>query len=397
MSESPYARVELPSLSVGVFGHPGSGKRSLLSALERALELRGWELARAPASAWSPVYATSRSAARRYAWIVFREPVTKKFKESARLIDQVDAGLLVISAEDGVMPATRAYAELAARLGVRRWVVVVTKIDLLYGDDDMLELTEADARELLSELGAEGDDVVVVRTASGHDQAIVYDQSSPVYRALLRVVSALDELPMPARAPDEPLWMPVADVRLNMEPSKGSGEKDVWVCGRVRRGAIAVGDALELTGAQRWRGQVEELRVAGHAVELARAGEPVEARLVGPGDPPASGAGELLSAPGVAQPRDRLFVEVNVLLADATEPDTRYREGLRAELFVHTAAVGCVVAYERSFPPPARSLQHWIWLDRHVEIPVGAPIVLRDGETIIAYGRAIEPTREWMP
>ena len=60
----------------------------------------------------------------------------------------VDLFLLVIAADDGVMPQTVEHLAIIELLGVRDGVVALTKADLV--DEELLELAEADAREFLA-------------------------------------------------------------------------------------------------------------------------------------------------------------------------------------------------------------------------------------------------------
>lgn len=64
----------------------------------------------------------------------------------------IDAVLLVVSAEDGVMPQTREHLHVCRLLGLRHGVVALTKVDRLGGDLDAVELAEADVRAALGEL-----------------------------------------------------------------------------------------------------------------------------------------------------------------------------------------------------------------------------------------------------
>ena len=61
----------------------------------------------------------------------------------------IDLFLLVIAADDGVMPQTREHVAIIELLGVRDGVVALTKADLV--DDELLELAEADVREFLDD------------------------------------------------------------------------------------------------------------------------------------------------------------------------------------------------------------------------------------------------------
>ena len=64
----------------------------------------------------------------------------------------IDAVLLVVSAEDGVMPQTREHIHVCHLLGLRHGIVALTKVDRLGGDPDALALAEADVRAALTDL-----------------------------------------------------------------------------------------------------------------------------------------------------------------------------------------------------------------------------------------------------
>src|SRR5262245_23044235 len=63
----------------------------------------------------------------------------------------VDAALLVVAADDSIMPQTREHAELLALLGFERCIVVLTKMDLV--DEDWASAVEDEVRQLLETVG----------------------------------------------------------------------------------------------------------------------------------------------------------------------------------------------------------------------------------------------------
>lgn len=69
--------------------------------------------------------------------------------------DELDGCILVVDAQEGPMPQTREHIELAKQAGITRIVVFISKCDLV-PDKDMLEIIEADVRELLSYYGYDG-------------------------------------------------------------------------------------------------------------------------------------------------------------------------------------------------------------------------------------------------
>src|SRR4029453_11163453 len=76
----------------------------------------------------------------------------------------IDAGALVIAADEGVMPQTREHFEICRLLGVRRGLVVLSKTDLV--EDELLSLVHAEAEELVAGSFLEGAPILPVSVRS---------------------------------------------------------------------------------------------------------------------------------------------------------------------------------------------------------------------------------------
>src|SRR5688572_27813427 len=70
----------------------------------------------------------------------------------------IDLALLVVAADEGVMPQTREHLAILDLLGVANGVVALTKCDLV--DDDWLDLVEADVSKIVAETALRGSSVV---------------------------------------------------------------------------------------------------------------------------------------------------------------------------------------------------------------------------------------------
>lgn len=107
----------------------------------------------------------------------------------------IDLALLVIAADEGVMPQTREHLAILTLLGVKAGVVALTKSDLV--DDELRELATEDVRAVLDGTALADAAIVPVSsiTGAGLDEL----------RAAIRVAAAS----VPARAADEPWRMPV--------------------------------------------------------------------------------------------------------------------------------------------------------------------------------------------
>ncbi|MEO7510697.1 MAG: selenocysteine-specific translation elongation factor, partial [Gemmatimonadaceae bacterium] len=108
----------------------------------------------------------------------------------------VDVGLLVIAADEGVMPQTREHLAILSLLGVSRGVVALTKRDAV-DDDDWMALVHEDVRALLAGTPLEGCPVVETSVTTG-------DGVERLREALREQVHAT-----PARAGDDLFRMPI--------------------------------------------------------------------------------------------------------------------------------------------------------------------------------------------
>jgi elongation factor Tu len=150
---------------------------------------------------------------------------------------QMDGAILVVAATDGPVPQTKEHILLARQVGVPRIVVFLNKVDL--GDDpELLELVEMEIRELLSSYGFDGDNTPIIKgSATG---ALAED---PKWVGKIdELMEAVDSyIPLPPRPIDQPFLMSVEDV------FSITGRGTV-ATGRIERGIVKVGDAVEIEG-----------------------------------------------------------------------------------------------------------------------------------------------------
>ncbi|NLE21424.1 MAG: selenocysteine-specific translation elongation factor [Actinobacteria bacterium] len=171
----------------------------------------------------------------------------------------VDLFLLVVAADDGVMPQTVEHLAIIELLGVRDGVVALTKADLV--DEELLDLAAEDVRAFLDGTPFAACEVVTVSAKDG--------------RGLTDLVAALDRVAgrVEAGRRDGPARLPVDRVF----PLKGIG---TVVTGTLWTGEIAAGDALvvEPGGA---RAAVRSVQVHDRETERVRAGSRVGVNLRG--------------------------------------------------------------------------------------------------------------------
>jgi elongation factor Tu len=155
---------------------------------------------------------------------------------------QMDGAILVVSAADGPMPQTREHILLARQVGVPKIVVFLNKIDLV-DDKELLELVEMEVRELLTKYGFPGDDTPIIKGSS--KPALDNPNDAKANECIDALVKSLDDyIPEPVRENDKPFLMPVEDVFS----IKGRG---TVVTGRIERGQVKMGEAVEIIGFDR--------------------------------------------------------------------------------------------------------------------------------------------------
>lgn len=199
----------------------------------------------------------------------------------------VDIALLVVAADDGVMPQTREHVRILELVGVRRMVVALSKADLV--DDDMLELAQADVEDFLSSTVFAGCPVVAVSSRTGRG----VEELGRTLDALVDDVLASGEV---ERRLSQPARLPV-DRSFNLS---GIG---CVVTGTVRAGSFAPGDAVELCpgGVQ---ARVRRTQVHGREVDRILPGQRGALNLTGVSLEEAR-RGLTVAEPGSLEARDR--------------------------------------------------------------------------------------------
>ncbi|MBX6377931.1 MAG: selenocysteine-specific translation elongation factor, partial [Clostridia bacterium] len=202
----------------------------------------------------------------------------------------MDAVLLVVAADEGVMPQTREHLDILQLLGVRRGIVVLTKVDLC--EPEWVDLVEEEVRAAVA--GTFLADAPILRV------------SSVTGEGLEALKDAVDRLvpTVPARPESGYARLPVD--RVFTAPGFGTVVTGTLLSGRVRGE-----DRLELLPAGRTV-RVRQVQVHGQPVDAAVAGNRVALNLVGV-ERHEVARGDVLITPGALRAGDLLAVRVDVL------------------------------------------------------------------------------------
>lgn len=278
----------------------------------------------------------------------------------------MDWVLLVVAADEGVMPQTLEHLDILDLLGVRRGFVVITKIDLV--DGDWVDLVEADVLEHTRGTFLEG--------------AAVFRVSSVTGENIDKLLAALDDA---TREPGErdaggPVRLPVD--RVFTVAGFGTVVTGTLVSGRIRPE-----DRLVLMPAGR-EVRVRALEVHGRRVEAAAAGQRVAANLHGV-ERREVVRGDVLSAPGAVEASTQFSGSVRVL-----ERAQGLANNQRVHLYTGTQeAVGRVVLLDgREVPAGGRGYLRFR-SERPLAVAVGDLYVIRTFSPVatIGGGQVLDP------
>ena len=341
MAKEHYERTK-PHVNIGTIGHVDHGKTTLTAAITKVLAEKGYakfedyaDIDKAPEERERGItintahveYETDK---RHYAHVDCpgHADYVKNMITGAA---QMDGAILVVSAADGPMPQTREHILLARQVGVPAIVVYLNKADQV-DDPELIELVEMEVRDLLSSYDFPGDEVpIVVGSAL---KALEGDESEIGKPSILKLMDAVDEyIPTPQRPTDQPFLMPVEDVFT----ITGRG---TVATGRVERGELKVGDAVEIVGLA---DEPKDTVVTGvemfrKILDRAEAGDNIGALLRGV-DRKEIERGQVLAKPGTIHPHTKFKAQVYVLTKDEGGRHTPFFNGYRPQFYFRTTDV----------------------------------------------------------
>jgi len=206
----------------------------------------------------------------------------------------VDAVMMVVAADEGVMPQTREHLEIMELLGVRRGIVVITKCDAV--EPDLVVLAQEDVREAFRGTFLQDAPVIPVSAVTG--------------QGLEELKGAIGDLidRLSPRDREGDLFLPI-DRAFSI-----SGFGTV-VTGTVYQGSVTEGQELEVLPSG-LRSKVRSLQVHGERVHRAVAGQRVAVNVPSV-DLDSIRRGDVLVAQGACRPTDRLDVWLYLLPSSA--------------------------------------------------------------------------------
>jgi elongation factor Tu len=389
MAKGKFERTK-PHVNVGTIGHVDHGKTTLTAAMTLVLskkyggEVRAYDqIDNAPEEKARGItintahveYVTEK---RHYAHVDCPGHADY-IKNMITGAAQMDGAILVVSAADGPMPQTREHILLARQVGVPYIVVYMNKAEMV-DDKELLELVEMEVRELLSKYQFPGDKTPIIIGSA--KMALEGDKSEMGEGSIFKLAEALDSyIPQPQRAIDGPFLMPVEDV------FSISGRGTV-VTGRVERGVVKVGDALEIVGLK------PTLQTVCTGVEMFRklldqgqAGDNVGVLLRGTKREEVE-RGQVLAKPGSITPHTKFSCEVYVLSKDEGGRHTPFFPGYRPQFYFRTTDVtgACELPAGTEMVMPGDNIGMTVTLIAPIAMEEGLRFAIREGGRTVGAG-----------
>ncbi len=172
----------------------------------------------------------------------------------------IDLVMLVVAADESVMPQTREHFDICRLLEVKAGLVVITKTDMV--EPEFAELVEAEVSEYVAGSFLQGAPILRVSSRTGEG----IDELKKALAALTKKVEERDERAV-ARLPIDRVFT-----------IKGFG---TVITGTLIAGHIGVGDELELLPSEKRRSRVRGIQVHSHTTQEAKAGERTAINLQG--------------------------------------------------------------------------------------------------------------------
>lgn len=280
----------------------------------------------------------------------------------------IDMALLVVAADDSVMPQTREHLDILRQLRLRHGVIAITKCDLV--DATTRDVVLLEVRELVQGTFLESAPVVFASAMTG-------EGISELKTALQCVAETIE----PRSKTD---WFRIAIDRAFILQGHGC-----IVTGSISSGVVNVGDELEW---HRGDGTVQSVRVRflshhGRSVQSLERGQRAAINLTGVTHDEVH-RGQELATPGYLQSSRVLTVQMNALHPRGI------RHRLEARFYLGTAETMATVSLlDADQLPQGTSGLAQVFLDSPVTAVWGQPFVLRDSsaEHTIGGGYVLQP------
>ena len=382
-------------VNVGTIGHVDHGKTTLTAAILNVLSYKGWakkrgvdDIDKAPEErdrgiTIATAHCEYESDKRHYAHVDCPGHADY-IKNMITGAAQMDGAILVVAATDGPMPQTREHILLAHQVGVQNIVVFLNKVDMV-DDAELVDLVEAEVRELLSKYEFDGDNAVIVRgSALKALEATSADEEAA--KPILELIEALDvQIPDPIRDTDKSFLMPIEDI-FSIE---GRG---TVVTGRIERGEIKVNEEVEIVGIHPTKKTVVTgIEMFNKSLQSGVAGDNAGLLLRGIKKEEVE-RGQVLAKTGSITPHTEFEGEIYILSKEEGGRHTPFFKGYKPQFYIRTTDVTGEVELPEGaeMVMPGDTVNLKIKLLAPVAMEEGMRFAIREGGRTVGAGVAVK-------
>jgi len=279
----------------------------------------------------------------------------------------IDLVILVIAADEGVMPQTREHFDIIRFLGIEKGIIALTKKDLV--EQDWVDMVSEEVSEWVEGSFLEGAPIIPVSSQTGEG----------IDRLLDAIESALHAIP--ERETTEPFRMPIDRVFT----IKGAG---AVVTGTIYEGKISEGDVVEVFPLGE-KVKIRQLNVHHKPVQTAYAGQRTALNLGGI-DFKDMERGYSLTAPEYFRKTDRIDISFYML----PHHDFKLKQRTRVRLHIATTEImGKIIFYDRNELEPGEEVLCQLQLEGEIIAKPGDPFILRrlSPTATIGGGKVLSP------
>jgi elongation factor Tu len=295
---------------------------------------------------------------------------------------QMDGAILVVAATDGPMPQTREHILLARQVGVPALVVFMNKVDLV-DDGELLDLVEMEVRELMTYYSFPGDTMPVIR---GSALGALNGEPKWVEKVEELMKAVDDHIPLPIRLIDKDFLMPVEDV------FSITGRGTV-ATGRIERGVVNTGDAVEILGmgAENLKSTITGVEMFRKILDRGEAGDNVGLLLRGI-EKEQIRRGMVICKPGSVKPHAKFKAEVYVLSKEEGGRHTPFFNKYRPQFYFRTTDVTGEVKLPAGIEMvmPGDNISIDVELINKIAMEKGLRFAIREGGRTVGSGQVTE-------
>ncbi|MDP6497082.1 MAG: selenocysteine-specific translation elongation factor [Dehalococcoidia bacterium] len=349
---------------IGTAGHVDHGKSTLVKALtnidpDRFPEEKAREMTIDLGFAWMTLPSDREVS-------IIDVPGHERFiKNMLAGVGAIDLALLIVAADESVMPQTREHLAILGILQITRGLVVVTKTDLV--DEEMVELVKAEVEDTLVGTSFEGCPMVAVSAYTG-------DGMDELKAIIDRILDGTDER--------QDLGRP----RLPIDRCFTISGFGTVVTGTLIDGTLTVGQEIELAGSGQ-KARIRGLQSHKTKVDSTDPGVRLAVNLSGLSKDEVE-RGEILTIPGWLKPTRRLDARLR-MVQNAPNP-LKHNQGVTFHLFTSEASARVRLLDADRL---VAGQEGWVQLLLNDPLPVvkGDFFVIRSAEDTLGGGQIVDP------